>query len=141
MGIPAYSEAFVRGSLLGDWGALPADVTVEFTPRVLGGIRRAASGEDVAVLLDAAQTAALASLPNAAAVEVVATSAEVLIGLVVSVGNRLPAASRDALRTGLLRVHEDPAFGDILATVRVARFGDVDELSLAASRAAFDRAR
>jgi len=141
LGIPAYSEAFVRGTLLGDWGTLPADVNVEFTSRVLGGVRRASGGENVAVLLDGAQTAALSSLPNADALEVVATSGKVLMGLLVTVGGRLPATAEETLLQGLLNIHEDAAFADVLSTVRVSRFDAVDEVALSASREAFDKAR
>jgi len=141
LGIPAYSEAFVRGSLLGGWGTLPEDVKVEFTRRVLGGVRRAGDGENVAVLLDSAQTAALASLPNADALEIVATSDPVLMGLVVSVGGRLAGPAKDALLHGLMQVHEDAAFGEVLSTVRVKRFDPVDQAALSTSREAFDGAR
>ena len=141
MGIPAYSEAFVRGNLLGVWGTLPANVHLEFTRRVLAGVRRATSGEDVAILLDGAQTAALASLPNADALEIVATSGGVLMGLVVSVGGRLRDDQRATLVDGLLKVHENTAFGEVLSTIRVTRFSTVDHATLAAGREAFDRAR
>lgn len=141
LGIPAYSEAFVRGSLLGGWGALPADVNVEFTRRVLGGVRRAGNGENVAVLLNSAQTAALASLPNSEALEIVATSDRVLMGLVVSVGARLPDPTEDALLGGLMRIHESAAFAEVLSTVRVKRFDPVDQEALSTSREAFDAAR
>jgi len=141
LGIPAYSEAFVRGSLLGDWGELPGDVKVEFTRHVLGGVRRAGNGESVAVLLDSVQTAALASLPHADALEIVATSGPVLMGLVVTVGGRLPEQTEDALLRGLLQVHDDTAFAEVLSTVRVSRFDAVDEAALSTSRRAFDQAR
>lgn len=141
LGIPAYSEAFVRGSILGRWGALPVDVNVEFTRRVLGGVRRAGNGENVAVLLDSVQTAALALLPNADALEIVATSDRVLMGLVVSVGARLDGQTEEALLGGLMQVHEDAAFAEVLSTVRVMRFDPVDQAALATSREAFDKAR
>jgi len=141
LGIPAYSDAFVRGSLLGRWGTLPDEVNVEFTRRVLGGVRRASSGENVAVLLDSAQTAALSSLPNADALEIVATSDRVLMGLVVTVGERVPQHTEAALVSGLMRVHEEAAFAEILSTVRVTRFDPVDQAALSMSREAFDKAR
>ncbi len=141
MGIPGYSEAFVRGNLLGAWGPLPSNVNVEFTRRVLGGIRRASSGENVAVLLDSAQTAAMASLPNAGELEIVATSERVLLGLLVSVDTRVEASTEEALSGGLMRVHESPAFAELLSTVRVSRFEPVDQEAIASSREAFDKAR
>jgi len=141
LGIPGYSDAFVRGTLLGTWGMLPEDVNVEFTRRVLGGLRRATSGENVAVLLDSVQTAALPSLPNSDALEIVATSERVLIGLLVTVGGRVPAQTVDTLLRGLLHMHEDDAFADVLSTVRVRRFDPVDQAAISTSREAFDRAR
>jgi hypothetical protein len=141
LGIPAYSEAFVRGNLLGGWGTLPEDVNIEFTRRVLGGVRRAGDGEDVAVLLDSAQTAALVSLPNADSLEIVATSDRVLMGLVVSVGGRLTPTTEEALLAGLMQVHKDVAFAEVLSTVRVKRFDPVDQAALSTSREAFDKAR
>lgn len=141
LGIPAYSDAFVRGTLLGSWGTLPENANVEFTRRVLGGLRRATRGENVAVLLDSAQTAALPSLPNSDALEIVATSDRVLMGLLVTVGGRLPPQTEDTLLRGLLHMHEDDAFADVLSTVRVRRFDPVDQAALSTSREAFDKAR
>lgn len=71
----AYAPAFVKQALAG-WGALPADVVVEPAVSVLSALRKAASGERVALLLDGAQGASIGTLPFAASLEVVATSPE-----------------------------------------------------------------
>jgi hypothetical protein len=139
IGIPAYAEDFVRGNILGRWGALPADTTLEFSRRVLGAIRRAAADENVAVILDGSQTAALAALPNAAALEVVMTSPAMPLGLVVSVGGRLGAEARDGLAASLGRIH--PALAETLATVRVSAFAPVDAAALESGRRAFAAGR
>src|SRR5258705_182793 len=68
-GSPGYAEDFVRNTLLGRWGAIPSGAKITLTARVLTALRRAASGEKVAVLLDRAQTASLSSLPFAAALQ------------------------------------------------------------------------
>ena len=137
LGIPAYSPAFVRGNILGTWGALPPDMSLEFTRRVLGEVRRAAGGENVAVILDGVQTAALAELPNASGLEIVATSDRLPLGLVVTVGGRLDPAKRDALLRGLTQAHTDPGFAAVLSTVRVTGFGPVDTAALGSIREAF----
>ena len=114
LGLPAYAPSFVRGPALADWGALPDSLSVKFTRRVLAGIRRVAAGEEVAVLLDGPQTAALASFPGAESLEVVATSPPLLAWLVVALGDRVPEPVRQQLVKGLLGVHESASFADVL---------------------------
>ncbi|NKB87781.1 MAG: PhnD/SsuA/transferrin family substrate-binding protein [Acidobacteria bacterium] len=136
-GVPGYADSFVRGNLLRDWGALPKTATIEFTPRVLGALRRAMQGDDVAVILDRSQVEAMDSLPNAADLEVIATAPEMSMGLVVSVGDRLDADTSEALRRALLRVHHDAQFGELLEMVRINSFGPVDDAMVMAGRQAF----
>jgi hypothetical protein len=71
----AYAPAFVKDALAA-WGPLPADVVVEPAGSVLSALRRAASGERIALLLDGAQGASMPTLPFAANLEVVASSPE-----------------------------------------------------------------
>lgn len=137
VGVPTYAPAFVRGALLSGWGEIPADVELQFSRRVLSGVRRAAAGETVAVILDEAQTTALAALPNADRLEVVATGPPVLGGLVVAVGGRLDPARRAAVSAGLLQLHEAADFVRVLSTVRLQRFEPVDTAALAGLRAAY----
>ena len=63
MSLAGYAPRFVRGPALGSWGKLPGDVKIVFSGAVLSGLRKAAAGEKVALLLDRAQTAALPTLP------------------------------------------------------------------------------
>jgi hypothetical protein len=69
--IAGYAPEFVRGAVAG-WGRLPADAKVVESSQVLSALRKAASGGDVALLLDGSQAAALPTLPFAGELEVVA---------------------------------------------------------------------
>ena len=141
LGLPAYAPSFVRGPALADWGALPDSLSVKFTRRVLAGIRRVAAGEEVAVLLDGPQTAALASFPGAESLEVVATSPPLLAWLVVALGDRVPEPVRQQLVKGLLGVHESARFADVLETMQLQRFEALDAEALGLARAAYSAAQ
>jgi hypothetical protein len=136
-GRPGYAPAFVRGPLLGAWGPLPAGVRITATASVLGALRRAAAGEQVAVLLDAAQTASLPSLPFAGDLEIVATSGRLPGGVLCTVGDRLPAAEVDSMVAGLLDLHRSPAGEEALAAMRLKRFRKLDAPALEAARRAY----
>jgi hypothetical protein len=129
-----YAPAFVRGAT-GGWGQFPATVQVAPTTQVLSALRKAAAGADVAVLLDGAQTEALASLPFAGDLEVVARSPPVPTSVMCTVGTRVPLATWAALERALLALHADPAGAAALAGVRMARFAVLDPAGLAAARA------
>ncbi len=137
VGVPTYAPAFVRGALLSHWGEVPDSVDLQFSRRVLSGVRRAAAGENVAVILDEAQTTALAALPNADQLEVVTTGPPVLGGLVVAVGGRLEPNRLGTIRAGLLRLHEAEDFARVLSTVRLQRFEPIDAAALAELRTAY----
>jgi hypothetical protein len=129
-----YAPAFVRGAL-GAWGRVPDAAAVAPTAQVLSALRKAAKGEPVAVLLDGAQAEALASLPFAADLEVVARSAPVPTSLVATVGTRLPAARWALLEKAFLSAAGDPGGAAALAGVRMVRFAPVDAAALGAARA------
>lgn len=131
--LAGYAPDFVRGAL-GDWGRLPDSAVVSFSGQVLTALRKAAGGEKVALLLDAAQTAALPTLPLAAELEVVARSAPLPAALLCTVRGRLPAARWKALEKALLDLPGRPAGAAALQGVRVVRFAPVDESALAAAR-------
>jgi ABC-type phosphate/phosphonate transport system substrate-binding protein len=135
-----YAPAFVRGPALGGWGRLPASVKIVQSTAVLSALRRAAAGEDVAVLLDGAQTAALASLPFAGDVEVVARSPALPPGVVATVGKRLPAASWTRISAALRALASDPAGAAALAGARMTRFVPLDAAALSSARAAYREA-
>jgi hypothetical protein len=135
-----FAPAFVRGPGVGEWGPLPATVRVTQSAAVLSALRRAAAGEDVAVLLDGAQAAALSSLPFAADLEVVARSSPLPVGVVAAVDRRLAARSWSGLDAALRSMHSDAAGAAALDAVRVARFVPVEEATLAAARKAYGEA-
>jgi hypothetical protein len=83
---------FVRGPALAAWGALPADLKIVFSGALLSGLRRAAAGEKVALLLDRGQTAALATLPSAPQLEIVTRSPPLPVSVLCALGD-LPAGS------------------------------------------------
>jgi hypothetical protein len=126
-GRPGYAPAFVRGPILGGWGELPADAEIAFTTRPLSALRKAAAGEPIAVLLDKEQAASLDSLPFGAELEVVARSRP-LPGVVLAlVGDRLVADRVKELRKGLLDLRESKGGAELMKTMRLTRFQELDE--------------
>jgi hypothetical protein len=135
-----FAPAFVRGTALGGWGKLPASVKIVQSSAVLSALRRAAAGEPVAVLLDGAQAAALATLPFAADVEVVARSPALPAGVVATVERRIPAARWAKVGAALKALPSDPAGQAALAGIRMSRFEPVDAKAVSAARAAYAEA-
>ena len=119
--VAGYAPDFVRGSALAGW-SLPADVKITQAPQVLSALRRASSGEPVAVLLDATQTTALASLPFAADLQNVTQSAPLPSAILAVVNGRLPKARADTLRAALLNLGKSPDGADALANLRLQGF-------------------
>lgn len=116
-----YAPEFIRHSALEAW-ELPADVRIEQTGQILSALRRVAAGEPVAVLLDQAQAAALASLPFAHDLSTVAQSSELPVAFIVVVGSRLAAGRARALQMGLLKMGHAAANADTLAPLRLRGF-------------------
>ncbi|HEX3480485.1 MAG TPA: hypothetical protein VHT91_35955 [Kofleriaceae bacterium] len=137
----AYAPAFVRGVVLGGFGALPADVKLEQSTAVLSALRRAASGEPVAVVLDGTQQAQLAALPFASRLQVVAQSPPVPAALAVTVAARVPAEAWGRIERGLVALSSDRAATPVLGAIEIARFDPVDGGALARARRAFAGAR
>jgi hypothetical protein len=134
-----YAPDFVR-SVLAGWGTLPPTAKILFAPAALTGLRRAAAGEKVAMLLDGAAVAALPTLPFASDLEIVTRSPKVPGSLLCTVGDRLPERDVEAMLKGLSRLGHSPAGAEVLKTMRMTRFEPVDRPALEAARAAFDRA-
>jgi hypothetical protein len=84
--LAGYVPAFVRGPALGEWGELPEATAIAFTNRPLSALRKASRGERVAVLLDAAQHAALEGLPFAGDLETLHRSGPMPGSLLCTVG-------------------------------------------------------
>jgi len=134
----SYAPRFVRGPALGGWGVLPANVTLAPAGAVLSALRRAAAGEQVALLLDRAQAASIATLPFAKDLEMVARSAPLPGALLCTVRGRLPDAQAAALMRAFAGLAARPEVAAALAGVRIARFVPLDEAALKRARAAYD---
>jgi len=134
----SYAPRFVRGPALGGWGALPANVTLAPAGAVLSALRRAAAGERVALLLDRAQAASIATLPFAKDLETVARSAPLPGALLCTVRGRLPDPQAAALVRAFAGLAARPEAAAALAGVRIARFVPLDEAALKRARAAYD---
>lgn len=132
--LAGYAPAFVRGGALAAWGKIPTDARVTESGQVLSALRRAAAGEDVAVLLDGAQAAALASLPFAGELEVVASSPKVPVAVLCTVGTRLPPARARVLSKALVSLHESPEGAQALEGLRLVRFVPANTPSRPASK-------
>jgi hypothetical protein len=139
--IAGYAPAFVKGTALAGWGKVPDGVQVVQSTQVLSALRKAAAGEKLAVLLDGTQAAALPTLPFAAELEVVARSAPLPAGVVVTVGSRLAPDRWKALEKGLRAMASTPAGLAALEGIRLKGFVPLDEASLAAARKSFAAAR
>jgi hypothetical protein len=135
--LAAYAPDFIRNVALAKWGKLPADVKFTASGQVLSALRRAANGENVAVLLDASQTASLTSLPFAADLETVASSAPVPGHLVCTVGAAAKSADAEKLISGMQKVGQSPEGTAALDAVRLAKFVPLDAKALAAARASY----
>jgi hypothetical protein len=118
----AYAPRFVRETALGGWGTLPASVRLVATSQVLSALRKAATGEDVAVLLDATQAASLPTLPFAADLEVVARSPRLPGAVLCTVAGRALPGREDRLAAGLRSLGEAPEGAVVLERLRLARF-------------------
>jgi hypothetical protein len=136
-GIPGYAPPFVRGPILGKWGEVPASATITFSAGVVGSLRSASSGENLAVLLDHVQAASLPTLPFAQQLEIVTRSRMMPGSLVCSVGGRLTAAETSNVVDALIQMSRKPDAQDLLSSMRVKRFMPVDAKSLDAVRQSF----
>jgi hypothetical protein len=116
-----YAPDFVRRDALPDW-ALPPDVKIQSTGQILSALRRVASGEPVAVLLDQTQADALKSLPFAAELQTVAQSAELPVALIAVVDSRVSAARARALQSGLIKMSSGSGSSDALGSLRLHGF-------------------
>jgi hypothetical protein len=142
-GMPGYSARFVRRVVLAEWGELPADVRVRFNPRVLSVLREAARGEKVAAILDRAQTDALASLPYADDLEVVARSRPLVGTVLCRLHGRLSDSAADELERAFLQLERLEGGRALLDTLRIQRFESLDAEALSRIERAFaaERAR
>ena len=132
--LAAYAPAFVRGSALGGWGQVPTSARFVASGAVLSALRRAATGEKVAALLDRAQTAALDSLPFYPDLEVVTQSAPMPGVVFCTAGGRAGEARASVLLKALLELGARPAGAAALSGLRLSAFEPVDASGLARAR-------
>jgi len=132
-----YSRRFVRAAA----PKLPQAVRIEQAGAVLSALRRAASGEKVAVLLDGSQSASLSTLPFASSLEVVSVSPPMPVALIATVSNRVDPGRWKELEAGFLRLAEDKSARNALDGVRMAGFVPLDEPALEQARSAYRHAR
>jgi hypothetical protein len=134
-----YAPEFVRGAL-GNWGRIPSSAKIEDSKQVLSGLRKAATGADVVLLLDGEQTAALQSLPFAKDLEVVARSARMPTALATTVGNHLAENRWGELEKALLSLSSNRQGIAALGGIRMVRFAPLDKEALASALATWPEA-
>jgi hypothetical protein len=138
--IAGYAPTFVR-TVLGSWGRIPDSAKIQTSTQVLSALRKAATGPDVAVLLDGAQAASLNSLPFAKDLDVVARSEPVPSALVATVKSNTPEKRWPEIEKALLALSSDPKGIEALGTIRMVRFAPLDKAALSAATAAYGGAK
>jgi len=138
--LAGYAPGFVRGTALAAWGRLPANAEVVESQQVLSWLKKAAAGENVAVLLDGTQGRAVGTLPFASELEVVARSAPLPTGVVATVDRRLSAERWGVLEKALRSLRDSPDGAAALDGIRLQGFAPLDESALAAARREFGAA-
>jgi len=133
----AYAPRFVRGTALGGFGAVPSSVRLVASGAVLSGLRRAAAGEKIALVLDRAETAALNSLPFASELEVVTRSLGVPAMIACSRAGRVSPARTEQVRKALVGLAQRPSGASALAAMRTESFVPLDAESLRRARASY----
>jgi len=127
LGQPCYAPEFVRRDILGKWGQLPDDVSLTFSARVLSGLRRAAAGEPVAVIVDRSQAEAMKGLPFAADLEIVTRSRPLPATLICTVGSHGNPSHTQALTAALVKMARSASGRMALDGVRIKRCRPLDE--------------
>lgn len=133
-----FAPGFVKGAIA-QLGAVPANVKIVQSSAVLSGLRKAANGEPVAVLLDGPQAASIGSLPFASKLESVATSPAWPAGLVVTNDAKVPAKTWAPIQSALLGLGADRTGAGVLEGLQMEHFVALDESALASARKAFAR--
>lgn len=141
LGLAGYAPRFVRGVALAAWGAVPASTKILPSGAVLSGLRRAASGDSVAMLLDSAQAAALDDVPFVKELVTVTSSRAMPGSLLCAVGGHLPKNRQQAVAQAVLKLDAKPAGAAALAGLRLTRFVALDAAALARAEKEYDAAR
>jgi hypothetical protein len=118
-----------------------AEAKVVDSPSVLSGLRRAANGEHLALLLDGPQAQALSTLPFAQGLAKISRSIEVPVALVATVGKRVDERKWKALQAALLSLAGDATAREALDGVRMSAFVALDRAALSRARGTYRGAR
>ena len=129
----SFAPAFVRGVIRD----LPVDAKLVQSTAVLSALRRAAGGEQVAVLLDGPQGAALATLPFASKLTVIAHSPALPAAIVATVDARLTDDAWRGIEAALLGLADDRSAAGALDGIQIARLTRIDDHALAVARNAY----
>jgi hypothetical protein len=136
--LAGHSSRFVQSALAG-WGRLPATVDIVFSRHVLSSLRRAAKGEQVALLLDAEQAGALDRLPFADDLEVLHISEPLPVSVFCAVGDRVAPETLDEVTAAMTNLDgSDVMSTEALSGVRLDRFEPIDRDALASFERVFD---
>jgi hypothetical protein len=139
-GTVGYAEGFVRGAFAKEFGTIPEGARYPFTAAPGQGLGRAAAGDRMAVLLDSAQSASLASLPFGSELAVLARSEPLPAGLVCVAKGRPTDKTTASILKGLERLPKSADGKDALAAIRVQRFEPIDAAGVARLRTASGQA-
>lgn len=139
--IVGFSPRFIKGPVLSAWGKLPEGVKFTQTKQVLSAMRKAAKGDKVALVLDSEQTAAVATSPFAADLEIVFKSAPLPMGVIATVGTKVPDARWKPLGEALPKLGATPDGAKALEGVWKLRFDALDAKGIEAARKAFAEAK
>lgn len=139
--IVGFSPKFIKGPVLGAWGKLPEGVKFTQTKQVLSAMRKAAKGDKVALVLDSEQTAAIATSPFAADLEIVYKSAPLPMGVIATVGTKVPDAKWKPMGEALPKLGGTPDGAKALEGVWKLRFDVLDAKGIEAARKTFADAK
>jgi hypothetical protein len=129
----AFAPKFVRGVIASSLGPLPANAKMEQTRAVISALRRAADGEAVAVLLDGAQSDALATLPFGAKLEPIARSPAMPVAVIATIDTRMSDSVWRGIERAFVGMAADKAAATVLDTIQIARFVPIDGDALLAA--------
>ena len=135
-GTVGYAVSFVRHAFAKEFGTIPDGARVTFNAAPLQALRRAAAGDRIAVLLDATQSASLASLPFGADLVTLARSEPLPAGFVCVANGRPVDKTTASILKGLERLPKSADGKDALAAIRVQRFDPIDAAAVARLRTA-----
>lgn len=141
---PAQLEGYTVQSLAGDSPRfvravapeVPKDARISASASVLSGLRKAANGDKLAVLLDGTQAASLQTLPFAQSLSTVSSSAPLPVAVVATVGKKVNAAQWKALAAAFKEVPKES-----LAGIQMSGFAPLDEAALSKAREAYRKAQ